>query len=189
MALTRKMLKAMGIEDEKIDQIIEAHTETTDGLKEEAARYKSEADKVPDLQKDLEEAQEAAKAADTGDEYKDKYEEAQRKYEEFKEQVEADKAAAEKASLYRSLLLAAGVDEKRVDAVLKVTDLESVEVEDGKIKGAEELTEGIKSEWSAFIATEGAKGANVANPPETDPAPKEPTSLSEALHQKYDTKE
>ena len=33
MALTRKMLKAMGIEDDKIDQIIEAHTETVDGLK------------------------------------------------------------------------------------------------------------------------------------------------------------
>ena len=28
MALTRKMLKAMGIEDDKIDQIIEAHSET-----------------------------------------------------------------------------------------------------------------------------------------------------------------
>ena len=31
--LTRKMLKAMNIEDEKIEQIIEAHTETVDALK------------------------------------------------------------------------------------------------------------------------------------------------------------
>jgi hypothetical protein len=35
MALTRKMLKAMGIEEEKIEQIIEAHAETVDGLKED----------------------------------------------------------------------------------------------------------------------------------------------------------
>ena len=28
MSLTRKMLKAMGIEEDKIEQIIEAHTET-----------------------------------------------------------------------------------------------------------------------------------------------------------------
>ena len=34
MALTRKFLKAMGIEDDKIDQIIDAHTETVTALKE-----------------------------------------------------------------------------------------------------------------------------------------------------------
>lgn len=33
MALTRKMLKAMGIEDEKIDQIIEEHAESVNALK------------------------------------------------------------------------------------------------------------------------------------------------------------
>ena len=33
MALTRKMLRAMGIEDDKADQIIEAHAETVDALR------------------------------------------------------------------------------------------------------------------------------------------------------------
>ncbi len=33
MALTRKFLKALEIEGDKADQIIEAHTETLDGLK------------------------------------------------------------------------------------------------------------------------------------------------------------
>lgn len=184
MALTRKMLKAMGIEEEKIDQIIEAHTETTDALKGERDAAKAEADKVPDLQQKLQEAAESA----GGDEYKTKYDQEHENFEAYKAQVEADKAAAEKTSLYRALLLESGVDEKRVDAVLKVTDLESVEVEDGKIKGAEELAEGIKSEWSAFITAEGSKGADVANPPQTDPAPKEPSSLSEALRMKYESK-
>ena len=40
MALTRKMLKAMGIEEEKIDQIIEAHTETVDALKADRDKLK-----------------------------------------------------------------------------------------------------------------------------------------------------
>ena len=35
MALTRKMLKALDIEGDKADQIIEAHTDTVDGLKEQ----------------------------------------------------------------------------------------------------------------------------------------------------------
>ncbi|MEE8717538.1 MAG: hypothetical protein SOI24_10925 [Coriobacteriales bacterium] len=37
MALTRKMLRAMGIEDEKADEIIEAHAETVDALKQRIA--------------------------------------------------------------------------------------------------------------------------------------------------------
>ena len=56
MALTRKMLKAMGIEDEKIDQIIEAHTETVDALKEERDTYKEDASKLTAVQKELETA-------------------------------------------------------------------------------------------------------------------------------------
>ena len=40
MALTRKMLKAIGIGDEIIDQIIEAHTETVDALRQ----YKTDAE-------------------------------------------------------------------------------------------------------------------------------------------------
>ena len=48
MSLTRKMLKAMAIEDEKIDQIIDAHTETTESLKEERDNYKESAEKVTD---------------------------------------------------------------------------------------------------------------------------------------------
>ena len=53
MSLTRKMLKAMGIEDEKIDTIIEAHTETVDALKKERDGYKESADKLADVQKEL----------------------------------------------------------------------------------------------------------------------------------------
>ena len=38
MAHTRKMLKAMGIEDEKADEIIEAHAETMDAHRKSAAK-------------------------------------------------------------------------------------------------------------------------------------------------------
>ena len=36
MAFTRKMLKAMGIDEDKIEQIIEAHAETVDALQDDA---------------------------------------------------------------------------------------------------------------------------------------------------------
>ena len=43
MALTRKLLKGMGLTDEQVDTIIEAHTDTVDGLKADVNRYKADA--------------------------------------------------------------------------------------------------------------------------------------------------
>ena len=53
MALTRKLLKGMGLTDEQVDTIIEAHTDTVDGLKEQVKAYKADADKLPAVQKEL----------------------------------------------------------------------------------------------------------------------------------------
>lgn len=61
MALTRKMLKAMGIGEEQIEEIIEAHTETVDGLK----AYKTDAEKLPGLQRQLDEALKAPAQGET----------------------------------------------------------------------------------------------------------------------------
>lgn len=59
-----------------------------------------------------------------------------------------------------------GVSEKRLNAVIKVTDIDSVDLDEkGNIKGAEELTESVKKEWSDFIETTTEKGADTATPP------------------------
>ena len=39
MARTRKSLKAMGLTDEQVECIIEMHSETVDGLKEQLKTY------------------------------------------------------------------------------------------------------------------------------------------------------
>ena len=54
MALSRKFLSALGIEADKIDEIINAHTETVDGLKDELSKAKTEAGKLPAIRKELE---------------------------------------------------------------------------------------------------------------------------------------
>lgn len=160
MALTRKMLKAMGIEDEKIEEIIEAHTEVTDALKKQRDEYKESAEKLPDVQRQLDEL----KGAEP-DEFKGKYEAEHKAFEEYKSQVEADKAKAAKESLYRALLKDAGVDEKRIDTIVRVTDFSGIEVDGDKLKDSDKLTEGVKKEWADFIPSTGAKGADVENPP------------------------
>ena len=72
MALTRKSLKAMGLTDEQVDSIIEMHTDTVDGLKEQVNTYKADAEKLPNVQKELDDL----KAMGDGG-YKEKYEKEQ----------------------------------------------------------------------------------------------------------------
>ena len=58
-----------------------------------------------------------------------------------------------KKSAYRELLKSAGVSENRIDTVLRVSKVDDVELDDsGKIKGADKLTDSIKTEWADFIS-------------------------------------
>lgn len=170
MALTRKMLKAMSIEDEKIDQIIEAHTETVNGLKEERDALKEDADKLETVQKELNKLKEESTKDDGKNPWKVKYEAVKEEFEAYKAEEEAKATKETKKEAYRKLLIDCGIAEKRLDAVVRVADIDSFELDnDGKtIKNADELKESVKEEWKEFIQTEDVKGAETANPPKNE---------------------
>ena len=160
MSLTRKMLKAMGIEEEKIDQIIEAHTETVDGFKDKVNEYKDKAEKYDGVKKELDELK------DGDNDWQKKYEKEHSDFEAYKNDVTAKETKRTKEHAVREFLKSAGVSEKRLDAVLKVTNLDDFELDkDGKIKDADKHTETVKTEWADFIETTTTQGANTANPP------------------------
>lgn len=167
MALTIKLLKGMGIDDEKIEAIIAAHTETTDGLKADRDKFKKQAEQVPDLQKQLEEAK---SAAGSESDWEQKFNAEHQAFEDYKVQVATEKAEADKAQAYRGMLMAAGIDPKRIDAIMRVTDLSQVEMEDGKLKDTEKLQESAKQEWADFVVKSNTQGSNPATPP-TKPSP------------------
>ena len=165
MALTRKFLSALGIEADKIDEIINAHAETVDGLKEQISKLKPDAEKLPEVKKELTELKAAAEKAGK-DPYKVKYEALKEDFDKYKADQTAKETAAAKSAAYKALLKDAGVSEKRIDAVLKVSDLGAIELDgDGNVKGKDDLVKSIKAEWADFIVTEGKKGADVPNPP------------------------
>lgn len=170
MAVTRKMLKAMGIEDEKIDQIIEAHTETVDALKEQRDGYKADAEKLATVQAELDQLKaDAAKNSGENNTFKVKYDALKEEFDQYKAEVANKETAAKTRDAYKALLKETGVSEKRIDAVLKVTDLSSVKLDaEGKIEGAEELAKSIKTEWADFITKDGKQGAETATPPAND---------------------
>lgn len=160
MALTRKSLKAMGLTDEQVDSIIEMHTETVDGLK----AYKADAEKLPGVQAELDDLKKQA-AENKDDGWKDRHDAVKKEFDDYKAAQTAKDTKSAKEGAYRALLKEAGVAERRIDAVLRVTDLEKIELEDGKIKGADEVKNSIKTEWAEFIAVPGQSGADMAKPP------------------------
>ena len=161
MALTRKMLTAMGIEPDKVDQIIESHSETVEGLKKQAEELREQASKVPTLEKEIEDM----KAAQPTEDWEKKYGELQNEFDGFKAKVEKEHAEAEKSRLYRSMLREAGVDEKRIEAIMKVTDLGEIAVKDGAIENPDTVKQAITDEWGGFITQTNTQGASVENPP------------------------
>ena len=169
MALTRRMLKAMGISDEQVDEIIAAHSETVAALKEQRDQYKADAEKLPEIQKQLDKANSDLEAAGK-DAYKVKYEALKEEYEGYKNEQAAKETRSAKERAYRELLKAAGITEKRIDSVVRVSDLDGLELDDkGAIKDADKQTESIKTEWADFIQTTSAQGAQTATPPTTTP--------------------
>lgn len=163
MSFTRKMLKALGIEEEKIEQIIEAHAEVTDALKAERDTYKADAEKLVGVEKELNDLK-----AKGDDGYKEKYEAEKTAHEKLKTDIANEKARASKEAAYRELLKSAGVKEKFIDTIVRAEKsvIDGLEIgEDGKIANSENLTDSAKQNWGDFIATTTTKTAGVENPP------------------------
>lgn len=161
MAFTRKFLSSLGIEEDKVDTIIDAHAEVVDALKDEVNKYKADAEKLPEVQKQLDDL-----SSDDG--YEEKYNDLKKEYDEYKADVEKKETFAKKEKAYKDMLVDAGVSEKRIDSVIKVESdaIDAIEFdEDGQIKDGDKIKSKIKTDWADFIVTEETHGTNPAQPP------------------------
>ena len=162
MALTRKLLKGMGLTDEQVDTIIEAHTDTVDGLKADVARYKADAEKLPDVQKQLDGLKEAG---DGG--YKEKYEKEHSDFEAYKSDIaeKASKAAKEKA--VRAYFESKNITGANLDLAMRGCgeEMAALELDGEKIRDTKSLDELLDGTYKGLVSTTQTKGANPATPP------------------------
>lgn len=166
MALSRKFLAALGIEAEKIDEIISAHSETVEALKAERDSFKADAEKYAKAKSDLDAANEKIKEFAKEDSYKVKYDALKEDFDTYKKAIETEKTTASKRAAYKALLKEIGIADKRVDAVAKLAELDKIKLDkDGKIDGAEDLKKALSEEWAEFIVKTGTEGAGTATPP------------------------
>lgn len=162
MALTRRALKAMGIEDEKIDEIIAMHTETVDGLKADVAKYKADAGQLPEVQRELD----TLKAAGDGG-WKEKYDNVKKEFDTYKQDVSKRESAAAKEKAARVYYESKGITGKSLDIAIRGSgaEIDALELEDGKIKDAKALDELISGTFAGLVSTTETRGANTSNPP------------------------
>lgn len=176
MALTRKFLSALDIEPEKIDEIISAHSDTVealkaerDSIKKEADTYRDDAKKLPDIQKELDElkSSQGNNIFETRyNEMKEQHDNLKAEFDKYKSDVDAKEVKRAKENAYRKLLKESNISDKRIDSIIRVSDMDALEVDkDGKLKDVDKLKESIKNEWSDFIITEHKEGAGTATPP------------------------
>ena len=160
MALTRKFLKSLGLDEDKVDSIIEAHTESTDALKkqrDEASDKIAELESITkerdSLKAQLEKAGDAAKV--------------QAEFDAYKDSVAKEKANAGKKSAVIAALKNAGVArDEFVDLLIGKIDLEQVEMDGETAKNADALIEPLKSSYSGCFG----KTETVGTPPVAPPS-------------------
>lgn len=169
MSLSRKLLESLGLEADKVSTIIEAHAETVDSLKNQIEKFRSDAERAHQMEEDLNKTtKELEELKATGGDWQAKFDSLSKEFESYKTEQNEKAAHDAKLSAYRELLAGAGIDEKTIPSILKVADVNNLEIEDGKVKDAENITEQIKQEWSGFLVTKETAGAKTQTPPKND---------------------
>ena len=162
MALTRKFLKALGIEEDKIEEIITAHGETVSGLKDEIEKAKQGAEDLAAVAKERDSYKKRVEALEkaSGDAAK-----VQAEYDAYKKQVETDKANAGKKALVKKALENAGANPAAIDLLLNAVKLDDVEMNGDALKDADAVLKPIKEAHAGLFGNTEQAGTPPLNPP------------------------
>ena len=162
MAMTRKGLKAMGLTDEQIDSIIEMHTETVDGLKEKLKTAEDKANKLDDVQKELD-----GLKANSGDDWKSKYEKEHSDFESYKKGVTEKETKAAKEKAVRAYFEGQNITGANLDIAMRGCrdEIGAIELDGDKIKDTAALDALVNGTFAGLVVTKTVQGAQTANPP------------------------
>lgn len=140
---TRKNVEALGIEDETIiSKLCEMHMDDLNDIRQREQKSK---ENDADLTQALEDLK--------------------KEFDTYKQQEGEKAAKAAKATAVKNALKSAGISAKYIDNIARLTDLDSIEIDGGKVKDADAFIENAKTEWADFVERTHEKGADVAHPP------------------------
>ena len=169
MALTkaqvREILSAAGVTSENmseaVDKIIDGHLTSVNALREDIAKYKADAEKLPTVQKELDDMK-----ANSNDDWKEKHDRLKDEFDKYKTDVQAKETKAAKEAAYRAILKDANLSEKGIEKAVKYAEWDKIELgEDGKLKGANDHIKAVREEWAEYVTTTTTTGAKTSTPP------------------------
>lgn len=141
--------------------VVDPLMDDLEAAKQDAAKYKTEAEKVPGLQKDLDEAKK-------GEDWKGKYEKEHQSFEDYKGQVARDAEAVKVEAAYKKLLTEEKVSEKAMALIIAAKKAEFSKMklkEDGTLDGVDDLKKEINEKYADFRVSQRQRGERVDNPP------------------------
>ncbi len=161
MALTRKLLKGMGLTDEQVDTIIEAHTDTVDGLKEQVKAYKADAEKLPTVQKELDDLK---AAGDDG--WEEKAKDWEKKYTDLVAENKNKETRAAKEAAVKAYYEGKGItgDNLTIAMMGSGEAMEKLELDGEKIKDAAALDALVSGAFAKLVSTTRTDGVNTSTP-------------------------
>lgn len=149
MALTRKLLKGMGLNDEQMDTIIEAHMDTVDGLKAEVSKYKGDAEKLPGVQKELD----ALKAVGDGG-WENRAKDWEKKYNDLVADNTKKETQAAKETAVRAYFESKNIKGANLNIAMRssAAEISAVELENGNIKDTSALDSLIAGDYAGLVS-------------------------------------
>ena len=161
--LTRKFLRALGVEDDKIDEIVNTHQDTLEEIRAERDGLKESASTLAQAQAEVIRLTEALEKAEKngGDAAK-----VQAEFDAYRQQVETEKANAAKSEAVRKALKASGVQrEEFLDLLMGKVELDKVEMDGDAVKDVASFVAPFKAAYAGCFASESEQGTKLQNPP------------------------
>lgn len=148
MALTRKMLEALGLNENQVQAIVDEHTAVTTAIRTDwEAKYnaaKAAAGKAEGIQKELDDLKK--------DDWKTKYEAEKTAHEKLQGEVNGAKVRTAKETALKKYF-----DEKKITGAnqkiaLRGVDFDSIEIDDaGSIKDTKSLDELVAGDYASLV--------------------------------------
>lgn len=158
----KEILKANGVEADKLDSIVDSIQKDHIGegyvSKKQYSKKVAQIDELNNKVADLE-------ATSSNDTSKAELETVKAEFEAYKNNIETEKVNGTKKSKLTELLKKEGANEKLVGLLLKEFDLEKIEIDGDNIKDWDNVIKPVKEGYSDCFA----KVETVGNPPATPP--------------------
>lgn len=176
MAFSRKFLTALGVEADKIEEIITAHTEVTSALKAQIEDTKADTEELTKVKEQLEQAKKNLKetkdqltaAEKDRDKYKGESETATADLEKLRNETATKETAAKRDSNLKSKLKELKYSEDAIDDILdsRKDYASRIEFDDkGNASNIDDVIKAIQSDKPKLTPIVETRGTNPATPP------------------------